>query len=306
MGEKIVIGFDPGFGYVNATRFDKSKIIEIKFPSAVSWSDTESKNMYDDGRKFWNVGESALLSKNIVEITTYDELKSHSRLLLLEAISNLGLEPEDIGTVVCGLSLAHVSRAQEFAEYLSCFTLNGKKYSFSIKLVPQGVGAKYAIDHESSSNAKQENFMVIDVGANTIDTLVSINGSVISGTQKGHEGRGVRRVASMLQQVVADKDLEHLSVQEALKALEDGHVKQYGVTTPLKDEIQNISKTFTEETMTFIKDKYSNELKRMDTIYFVGGGAYYIQKDYMPHFFIPNNPEFFNARGNLLSYKKGA
>ncbi|MEA3373604.1 MAG: ParM/StbA family protein [Campylobacterota bacterium] len=301
----INFGIDLGFGFTKDSYYDDGKIVCDKFISAVAWDVRKRDGMYDYDRRYWKVGEGALSSKNIIELTNYALLEEFAPLLLLEAINRAGLKAENIGTVVCGLSLAHAREADSFVKKLSSFVVDGKKYEFEISLVPQAEGAMHTI--KKTYNDSTGNFMVIDIGSNTIDALVCEDGSMQENTLDGYENRGVRRVAQLLQQHLVKNDIGELTIPQSLKVLEDRKVKLYGVETDLDVVIKQISRDFTKETLQFIRNKYDHELKVLDRIFFVGGGAHYIggtEDIGLPHAVIPEDPEYFNAVGNLLSAKE--
>jgi hypothetical protein len=298
-----VFGFDPGFGFTKYSYFSDGIPQCGKFISCVAWDHRGTSDMFDFDRRYWMVGEDAVLGKNAIELTNYRLLFEHAPLLLLQAMRESNVDPRSVDTVVCGLSMAHAAEADAFARHIGEFMCDGTQYTFNVQLVPQGEGASYTL--EWMNNGESENYMLVDIGSNTIDTLVYANGKRRENSYEGFENRGVRRVAQLLQQHAIKSDLGNLTLPQATKALESRQIKLYGQVTDLSSVIDEIISVYTKETLEFLKERYHHEFKNLDRIVFVGGGAYFIDRHAMPHFHVPQDPEFFNAVGNLLSYEKG-
>jgi hypothetical protein len=298
----VDIGHDPGYGYNKSAVDIDGNISYEKDNSVVAWSAEASVGAIKFEGKYWHVGKAALLRKNQVEITNHDILEQYQPLFLLHMLKKLGIDPDSVGIIATGLSLAHESRAESFKNRLTSFEANDRMYHFNIEIVAQAVGAKYVID---DFDERPENYAIFDIGSNTLDALVVIDGEIQEGSRFGTDNRGVFTVARTLQQHLVDIGVGSVSLPESMKILETGSIKLYGVEHDLANAVEEIKSKYTNELMSYIDSRWNSELRILDSIIFVGGGSHFLDENLMqPHFMIPSNPEYFNAVGNLRSVER--
>ena len=77
-----------------------------------------------------------------------------------------------------------------------------------------------------------------------------------------------------------------------------------GVDHDLSEVIKQFSAKYTERTMKSLKIRYKREFQKYTKIYFVGGGAYFIDESASPIICTVKDPEYYNALGNYY-YKEG-
>lgn len=295
---KMNIGFDPGYGYGKGAVEIGGSIVFAKDNSVVAWTIEPEEGTIEFEGRHWFVGEEALIRPNQVEIVNHDLLNTHGPLFLLNLLRKLEIDPDDVGTVGTGLSLAHSKQAEAFRERLSSFEANGRKYSFDIEIIPQAVGAKHALD----MTEEERNYAVLDFGSNTVDALVVINGKIQEASRYGVDSRGVFQMAKAVQKYAANNDIGAITLPEAMDVLESKSLFLYGVSYDLADVVEDIKTEYTTELLSYVFKKWDNEIRVLRKIFFVGGGAHLIDKEQLlPHFHIPDKPEYYNAVGNLLA-----
>lgn len=302
-----MLSIDGGFGDIKAywrSRLGERK--QIKFSSIVAEAPLEAFDMpLLEGKRYF-MGEEALMrdSKDIVEITSYEKLKQFMPLFIYKVMEILGIKAEDIDYLVTGLSLAQVDLAKDFVKRISKFKINSEVYNFEnkITLLPQGVGAKYAIDEYFTEVPKA--YLIIDIGFLTIDVVDVINGKVRPENVKGYSNEGVIKIARKLQDYILDTYNELISLKEVKELLETKELVLEGQRFDLSDYIKEISKTYTEQTIKMFKSRYDREFKKYLKIYFVGGGAYFIDKSISNIIEVVPEPEYYNALGNIFYKEK--
>lgn len=305
MEKKEYFGWDCGFGNTKSAFVNKkTKGIElVKFPSVVALSDGEEKHTYllDDG-KYYFVGEKALKQKkeNIIEILDYQKLEKFAPILLLESFKLCNLNPDELNTIVTGLSISHTEEAKKFKSRLSKFKVNNKEYKFSISLLPQGLGAVNAI-RNLVENGEPEDYMVVDNGFNTLDIVVIKDKEVIRSELKGFENKGIINIAEMVKIYIKNNYNRDISIKMAIKLLDKKEYFLRGEKYDLSEEIKIFKTEYTEELMNFLEKNYSEYIDNMEKIVFVGGGSYFIDTNYAKNIVTVDNAEFYNAYGNLLT-----
>ena len=68
----------------------------------------------------------------------------------------------------------------------------------------------------------------------------------------------------------------------------------------LSEVINGFKSAYTEDLMQFLEKYYSNEFDKLEKIFFVGGGAHFINQDYSPNIISLKNPEYYNSLGYLF------
>jgi len=172
-----IIGFDKGYGLDKYAYFDKENNLKYgKMMSVFSEApaDTEEDILEFEGKKYY-WGDLALMedSSNIEDMNDYKALEKFTPLsiaLLLQ--EEINIEPKDVTALGIGLSLAQKDYAESYLKRIQKFKVNGKSYDFRQKtfLIPQGIGAKYAIDHYFY-NGEKATYAILDIGQLTIDAV---------------------------------------------------------------------------------------------------------------------------------------
>jgi len=108
------------------------------------------------------------------------------------------------------------------------------------------------------------------------------------------------RIARNVQDYIAEKFEEHVSLKEVKEILETKTFFLEGEDYDLSDKIEEFSKSYTETTLKTLKNRFQREFKKYRKIYFVGGGAHFIDKEMSKVIEILPQPEYYNSIGNLL------
>jgi hypothetical protein len=298
-----VIGFDPGYGDIKESfRNENGEIVNRKYSSLVAEASNEAVDMpLFEGKRYY-MGNDALArsSDDIVEITDYMHLEYFSPLFLWKTLKENNIDINELKYIVSGLSFSQISKGPEFIKRLSRFKVNNESYDFRnrILLAPQGVGAKYAIDYYFPDGPKT--YLIIDIGLSTIDTVDVINGLVRPENVHGYKDEGIIRIARNLQDYIAERFEEHISLKEVKEILETKSFFLEGEDHDLSEVIDEFAKSYTEVTLKTLKSRFEREFKKYRKIYFVGGGAHFIDKSLSKVIEVLPNPEYYNSIGNLL------
>lgn len=297
-----IIGCDIGFGDVKTSKRNKeNKIKSNKKSSVASIAPKEAIDMPSfEGQRYY-LGKTALLSKaaNILDMTEYSNLHKLSPLFLWQIIEESGLNVEEIDYIVVGLSFSQIENATKYIKRLSKFKVNNETIDLTDKilLIPQGVGAKYTI--EKFYDNVPSNYLIIDIGFLTIDSVDVIDNIVRPENVKGKQGLGIIKIARNVQEYIADKFEEHISLKEAKEIIETKTYFISGKEHDLTDLISELSEKYTKSIMRYLEDIHQREFKKYRKIYFVGGGAYFIKRT-NPIIEVLKSPEYANSIGNLL------
>jgi len=305
----ITLAIDDGYGL---GKWAKRENNEIKFGSYIS-AYADAPNSADDmplfeGKRYYT-GDIALMedSSNIKNIIDYKEHESFAPLSIWNILNELEIDKKDIKMLGIGLSLAQKDYVNAFLKRVTKFKVNNETFDFKdrISLTPQGVSAKYAIDHFYS--LKDKTYSIIDIGLLTVDVVTVINGKVRRENANGIANEGVIKILQDIQELVADKYNEVISLKEAQEILKN---KEFfsGQVHSLEKEIKEFINSYNIFISASLSQRYKNIFKKYPQIYFVGGGAYYISKDLIvkktnalkERIIIPKNPEYYNAIGSLL------
>lgn len=312
----MVLAIDSGYGIDKISYFDKkSNIINIKKASVFAEASLEAEDMpLFEGKRYY-IGEEALMedSQNIINIIDYKLHEKFAPLSLWSALIELKLKVEDIDYIYIGISLAQKEYASSFVKRLSKFKVNGETFDFTgkLKLVPQGVGAKYAIDHFYNKDKHNETYAIIDIGQLTLDVATVIGGKIRMENAKGNSNEGVIKIVQQIQEFIAREYNEVISYKEAQEVMLTGIYNLFG-QHDLSSEIEKFKESYSSYLIAMLKQTHRNIFKKYSKIYFVGGGAYYISKKAlksssdisMDTIVFPKDPEFYNSMGGLFLSQK--
>jgi len=298
-----ILGFDPGFGDIKESfRDEDGKIINKKYSSIVAKAPDEATDMpLFNGQRYYTGGLALARSADeIIDLTGYDNLAEVAPLFLWQTIKNNQIDPDKIKAIVTGLSLSQLKHGKDFKKRLEKFKINKEKFDFTNKVIltPQGVGAKYAIDHYFPDGP--DTYLVVDIGHFTIDIVDVIDGTVRQENVHGYANEGVIRICRSLQQHISKTFNEYISLKEAKELLKSKVFYLEGEDYDLSEIISNFSTEYTELTMRNLLSRFPREFKKYRKIYFVGGGAHYIDASFSKSIEILPKPEFYNSVGNLL------
>jgi len=117
----------------------------------------------------------------------------------------------------------------------------------------------------------------------------------------GFDNKGVINIAKMVQKYIKESFNKEINIKKAASILDKGEYFLRGETNDLSNVIEKFKTEYTKTLMDFLEKNYEDRFDDMEKIIFVGGGAYFIDKEYSNNIAIVPNPEYYNAIGNLMS-----
>lgn len=313
MSKKITFSIDKGYGHIKWAYYsDKNELKFGKIPNAV-YHVTRTGDLINEEDIINYNGESYLVgveALNYVTVSarTFDQMMDFSHLLIYAAIKDAGLNPEDVETLITGISLVNAKEQNKKGKEIYKKTIsqskkvNGETLKFkNVMMATQGQGIYWEY---MKKNMNDDNVIVVDIGMNTLDYLVYLNKRA-SGEKSDANKYGVNRMTTTLGSYISEKfNIDTPSEQILNKYLLNKQIKFKGVVHDLSDEIDKIAKNYISEVVRELRTKIGDTIfDTVDAIVFSGGGAYYLpEKLDEPHFVLSESPfEFSNARGYLLA-----
>lgn len=313
----MILSVDKGFGLDKFAYRDKEELKYGKIESVIADAPMETEDVpVFEGKKYY-IGEEALMMdpQSIKSMIDYKEMEKFAPLSIWNIVHYIGKSSQEISHLAIGLSLAQQEYARNFVNRVSAFKVGKEAFDFKnrVILVPQGIGAKYAIDHFYYEEGDTPTYAIIDIGQLTIDVVTVIKGKVRKENAKGEAHEGIIKIINELKEVIIDKTegKEFLSIKEVQQALQEEGLSLYGEIIDLKEDIERLKKDYTKYIVASLKEKYKNIFRKFQKIYFVGGGIYYLDQATMEETGVPmklietpQDAEYYNAIGNLLVAEK--
>jgi len=324
----MVLSVDVGYGDVKAF----GGVKKVKFPSAIApYSFGGSERPHDDffysKEKVYHfdgddylLGEMALLDENCKTSRSQEFIEKYSPLFVYAVMERLNMLKKDgeneIDRLAVGIPLTtFVSPAAEsfkkrYKEKLKKFVVDNNLVKVKeVDVFAQGHGIY--IDYLTANKKSiDETVLVVDIGFNTVDILAVVKGTPRKKGSTTLRNRGVIKVVSNLREYIKEAYGIEVSEQGVKDILNKGGFKLYGNFVDLGEKIESIVKDYSEWLFNEIKSQKDEFLQSADKLIVAGGGAYYVKnaipEEYRGFVFIPQEPEFANARGYYtLSLSKG-
>jgi len=307
------LAIDSGFGHDDyAYMDDKGNLVYNKHMPVYAEAPLDAEDMpLFEGKRYY-VGEEALMedSLNIINVIEYKTHEKMAPLSIWVILEKLGIKSsEEIETLYIGLSLAQKEYAAQYIKRISKFKVNGITYDFTgkIKLVPQGVSAKYAIDHFYYKENHKETYAIIDIGQLTVDVVTAISGKVRFENAEGVSNEGVIKIIQKIQEYISQEFGEVISIKEAQNILMSKKYNFFG-ENDLSEIIEEYKADYSRYIVSMLKSRHRNIFKKYPKIYFVGGGSYYIDRKTLEQsagikgdaVVFPKDAEFYNCIGCLF------
>ncbi|ACO04969.1 conserved hypothetical protein (plasmid) [Persephonella marina EX-H1] len=275
------VAFDLGFGWTKVCT-DTGEC--FKFPTWLAYhSDTaisEVDKVLVDGKEYV-VGEDARLERQRITITSIQELLNYFPVFKRYSLEKLGIS-ESEAQIITGLPPIHKDKA-EILEKQGAVVL------------PQGLG----IFLDVADKVSEEELMIIDIGFNTVDYIVVIKNK----RKKGNtiEKQGVERMIELFRNKLPDSlgYLKQFSFQRLMDVFEKGYATVEGERIDLTSYKERAIEEYNEVLKTRLKDEIGNLIDEIERIVIAGGGAYYLKDIRKAGIYIPEKPEFSQARGYL-------
>lgn len=316
-----VLSIDQGFGDVKygysvdgvIKEYQKETNAIVKLgndsESALKYSGSEKNLIKRDGN-YYLVGGQALQypDSKVINVTDYEALKDIAPLIFTKYINKYG---GNVDQIVATISVAYLKYSGEYKQWLA------EKLPFpieKIKVIPQGPAAKVALDYlgltpdNPSVHSTVKNFLGVDIGFNTVDVFLVVDGSVMPADVQGYAGMGVMKIANKV--VEHSKQIGHpISISRARQVIYDKRLVVRGETFDFTKVIDEAIDDYIRDLKNFLEEKYSDAMTSISNLILFGGGAEVIRsrqdvwytmykKDFV---LIPESgAEYYNMFGGLF------
>jgi len=294
-----LISVDLGYGDVKiALKKEDGTMLVAKFPSAVS---KISLHRFGSGEavefegNHYLIGEQAINYKP-VEMNDYETLEKYAPLLLFHAFRKYGV----FDTIVTGLSIRQENNSQSFKERLSNFVVNGEEFNVDVKLLPQGIGAKIAIEKQFKDTA---NYLVCDGGFNTVDLVPVFDGKADIHSVDALENRGIIEVVNELIDYISGEFNLEITPKEAKFALDNRVIEIYGKSIDLENIIKHITSEYSKDLVRQVERKFKKSWHKFQKVIIVGGLSHFVDTTVYEHLATVPKGEFYNCVG-FFQYAK--
>ena len=270
------VGLDLGFGWCKVCTSEGEC---FKFPSWLAYHTSAAISEMDtvtvDGIEYV-VGEDAKYERQKITISGINDLISYFNVFKKYAIQKAGIKEDDV-QIVTGLPPIHKDKASKLEKQ-------------GVTVLPQGIG----IYLDVRDKIKSSETLILDIGFNTVDYIL-VSKDI---RKKGNtlEKQGVERMVEMFRSQIDISFVKQFSLQRIMEIFEKGYVSLEGEHIDLSHIKERAIKEYNEMLKTRLDSEIGDLLKETESIVLAGGGAYYI-KDIRKNVYIPDSPEFSQARG---------
>lgn len=309
--KKTIVALDLGFGDVKLVAPDHTT---SKFPSCISVCSTNGIDLgYEEPNVFQFAAGKTVARKyrigdrsEAMSFLEFEAMCDFAPLLTFKALTDLS-DFGDIDILAVGLPLNYWKPHREaFAAMLKTVEANGRKITCGeVKVFPQGVAAlvdmQRGFDGRPLARKQPKNALVVDVGFNTIDTVIIKDGRVTPSNCDMTERSGLSEVALAIGAHISSHYKRKASAQACMKILAEGHMSHWGKDVDLTGVCHSILTAYADSLFADLKDRHASLLTEADSLVITGGGGHYLAK-HIPDKFrsiavITEAPEYSNARG---------
>ncbi|QPB08556.1 hypothetical protein [Vibrio phage Va2] len=310
------VGHDIGFGdnKVVAGTISKGITQLFKFPSAVApvqqTEHFQDSRVISMGDQTYYVGDDAMRveSAMIQDVVEYKHLEAFLPLFLHYVMRRIGCNDKNQPKVyVLGLSVAHIQNSGYFKEAAEKY-FKALGWDTKVVVLPQGAGVKVAHDHYGTNFPQQpeqfigstSNFLIADMGFNTLDVLHVLNGKVTPTNVRGIPDKGAVVLAARLANHIKKTYGREYSVKEVKEFLDQGHMSIRGTVIQLRDVIEQFKREYLQLLEVIMEKEFGKIMDKVSYVLLAGGGAYFfsqtVEKDQFYH--APkSHSEYYNAIG---------
>jgi len=273
------VGLDLGFGWCKVCTSEGTC---FKFPSWLAYHTSTAISEMDtvsvDGVEYV-VGEDAKYERQKITMSDINDLISYFNVFKKYALQKADIK-EDVAQIITGLPPIHKNKA-------------GKIEKQGATVLPQGFGIYLDVKDKVKSNE----MLILDIGFNTVDYILVSNGMKKKGNTL--EKQGVERMVEMFRSQIDISFVKQFPLQRIMEIFEKGYVSLEGEHIDLSHLKKRATDEYNEILKTRLKSEIGNLLDEIESIVLAGGGAYYI-KNIRKDVYIPDAPEFSQARGYTL------
>ena len=283
----------------------------------------DDDNLFQLGPDYYILGTPALKVPRslLLKFNTYEDMEALAPVwisyLLKRYGGDKGLEAFD--HIIIGLSLAFQEHANDLLDHLyEALNITADNYFLCLS---QGSSCKFAYQEygmdlreaSKKNDVKMRNYLICDIGFNTIDTALIINSSSSAGGRLGAANTGVCNVAMAIVDYIYKTYGIQISTREAQVIVESGKLQKRGRELDLTDKVAEFSKEYIKYVLDFLEKNHNQSLDVIQGIVLCGGGSHIfkkyindpeVEKEIEIHFsknFL-HIPEFDSEYWNCVSY----
>lgn len=318
----IKIGMDFGFGDSkiainndgNLTWFKETNAItKLGDKSADVQYTGQEKNVVEFKDSYYLVGKSALQypDAQVMNVMDYESIKVISPIIAKKYLVNNKMA--DFDQISFTLSSAFKKYSADYKEFMATeLDIPIEK----VRIIPQGAGCKIAIDRigldpdNPSLKNMYKNYIIVDIGFNTIDVSNVIDGSLMPEDIKGYEHEGICLVAEKVVKAFKDEYDLNISVPRARSIIYDKLLKVREKVYDASAIVEKAIDEYLDHLKQFLEKFYGDRLDVISNVIFFGGGAEVIRshKSKWESLFgkgdfavLPaSNSEYYNALGSCV------
>ena len=312
-----IITLDVGYGDCKVIAGNESGIVkQYKFPSVVA--KVKANPLVNDSRiiefekESYYVGADALSvqSDAIIDISNYARLEFFTPLFIYKVFCDLESAAHKL---VLGLSIAQIGNSGHYKARVEKF-LQSLGLDIQVIIVPQGAISKLAIDEygvsfpdKSKEYKSDSNYVIADIGFNTLDLTQVIAGKTSANLVRGIESSGAVLIVNQMVKEIKDQLGIELNLSEGKEVLSQGYIKRRGKKTDVKEIIKVAVDRYMSDLKMVIEAEFGKILDKVDNLIIVGGGSYLLKEmDTEDGFIIKpaQYAEFYNTIGFYLKGKE--
>jgi hypothetical protein len=275
---------DPNSGRIIKMDKEVSGVLEIPEGDSSIISNVDTYHKFNGKR--YLIGElSSKLDLTPIDIMEYEGFKLASPILMSYLLKKFSTN--NIGKLSIGITPAIWDKREDYLSYVK--DMLGLD---NIELHTQGVSGHYTylrygldIDPDTSKislDTKSNNYVGIDIGHNTIDVYLCVNGSILDYGIKGYSKKGLTLVTDKIKEYVFTHMGLVLTDVEAKEVLNLGGLKKRGKLIDLSDKISDFIIDYLQGTINLLEEQYGTQFNKVDNLLIFGGGGEvirnYIQK----------------------------
>ena len=323
------ISMDIGFGRTKVVASGPAGDFTcLEFPTAVahipSADDDLGLRTANDGicrdpvtGRLYVVGEQAVGHPNVVMTKGGLDYLWETPLLVQRALDLLGtawgVDRKEISVdVFCtGVPIMYAGRKDEVLQQIRK-SLAGVLGDIQYHVFVQGVGAVYDYRFDRDGHVQKDRLQMtvasVDIGENTVDVAVTVEGRFIRDECTSMMGAGVTKIINDLNNWVQTHYGVTLNPFEVQGAVVRSRMRLFGQEVDLKDVLTKAVRTYNDFLWNRLVDRFMDLFARMDRILICGGGGNLIIEDAIPERLRPmvevlEMPSFANARGWLKAVR---
>lgn len=322
-----ILAIDVGFGSTKVTYLDPAnRLINRSYITGLAkkvdsgiFKDENSVEL--EGVTYLCFDRALLVPGNQqIQITDFDSLCQATPIFIRKIENDLNMK---FDAVVAGLSIAMVDQTDAYHQRIvSALGLPEDR----VKVLQQGVGGwytykMYGLDpyNPISQDVKMQNYLLIDIGHNTMDVISVLGGNLSEDTVAGITGAGTTWIAQKLMQYLLKNYKVDITQANARELVQKRLWNYRGITVDLNPVINQIGIEYATYIVNTLESKFSDSMMNRQGLLFIGGSSLILNQfineipevkqlfhNHFGDYFIniPNVPEYYNSIGyHLLGSK---